>query len=86
MFQGIVADSGLVMRLFAINGPVMGLFAGELFFVDGLVIGLLAGHSGLGRGLWNGFGWTDGLVMGLWHSWYVWFARKFAVWGCSNGL
>ena len=41
-------------------------------------MGLLAGGSGHGRGLQNGLGWTEGLVMGLSCGQYVWIA---AVWG-----
>ena len=68
-FEGIVAGSGLVMRLFAVDSPVMGLFAGELFAVSGPVMRLLASGSGLGGGLWKGIGWTEGLVIWLWHGW-----------------
>ena len=68
------------MRLFTVDGPVMGLFAVDLFAVDGPVVGLLthelytrtgpvmgllASGNGLERGLWNGLGWMDCLVLGL---------------------
>ena len=31
-------------------------------------MGLLAGGSDLGRGLWNGLGGAEGLVIMLWHG------------------